>query len=497
MTLSLDWAEHAARAFEPDEHKWATPGELARELNPQTIQTPALDLIDAELVRMRDEPNGRLIITMAPQEGKSLRVAKDFPTWWLRQRPEDRIVVASYGQGLANRNGKAIRLDITEHPSLGMRVAPDSGAAHDWRLEGHRGGVYSVGIGGGLTGRPAELVVIDDPIKDPKEAESETFRENVWAWWTGVVAARLAPGAPVVLILTRWHEDDLAGRLLAEDGSQWRVLNIPAQADHDPAKGETDVLGREPSEYMISTRGRTREGWELRRREAGPRNWQAQYQGRPSPPEGGILQRHWWQRYEQTMWVVRDDGTHIVPGLGRNDTELVQSWDMTFKDTKGSDFVVGQVWLRHGANVYLLDQIRDRMAFEATCRAVRMMTARWPQAVAKFVEDTANGPAVINALSRTVPGMIPIEPEGSKYARASAVSPLVQAGNVWVPSSEIAPFGEELVEECAAFPNAVHDDQVDAFSQAVNRLLLMPLQQTHGTADDLGLFDDDDSFSLM
>ena len=106
--------------------------ELARHLDPSTRQTPALDLIDAELVRLRDEPDGRLIITMPPQEGKSSRVAKDFPTWWLYQDPDARVVVASYGQGLANRNGRAIRRNITGHPELGLRLAPDNGAAHDW-----------------------------------------------------------------------------------------------------------------------------------------------------------------------------------------------------------------------------------------------------------------------------------------------------------------------------------------------------------------------------
>jgi hypothetical protein len=158
----------------------------------------------------------------------------------------------------------------------------------------HDGGVFSVGIGGGLTGRPVDLMVIDDPIKDRKQADSEAYRENVWDWWTDVASTRLAPGAPVVLILTRWHEDDLAGRLLAaEDGHRWKVLRIPAQADHDPDKGETDPLGREPGEYLDSARGRTDAQWEAIKVRVGSRTWPRSTRaaeparGRHVPPRPG------------------------------------------------------------------------------------------------------------------------------------------------------------------------------------------------------------------
>ena len=172
MTLTLDWAEAAARAFEPPPRRWATPGALAKWMRPDTVQTPALDLIDAELVKLLDTPDARLIITMPPQEGKSTRVAGDFPTWALTQNPDLRIVTASYAQSLANRNGRAIRRRITEHPDLGLTIAPDNGAVSDWTLQGHEGGVLSVGIGSGLTGRPADLMVIDDPISNREQADS-------------------------------------------------------------------------------------------------------------------------------------------------------------------------------------------------------------------------------------------------------------------------------------------------------------------------------------
>jgi len=331
-------------------------------------------------------------------------------------------------------------------------------------------------------------MIIDDPVKDRSEADSATYRQNVWDWWTDVASTRLAPGAPVVLILTRWHDDDLAGRLLAaEDGHLWRVINIPAQADHDPAAGETDLLGREPGEYLESARGRTREQWDAIKIRAGSRTWNALYQGRPTPAEGGIFKRGWWQEYDTPRWVVRPDGSCFVPGAD----EVVQSWDMAFKDTSSSDYVVGQVWARWGVEVFLLDQVCERLSFVDTLHAVRSLSARWPQAVAKYVEDKANGTAVINALSRTVPGLIPVEPDGSKEARASAVSPFVEAGSVYLPAPELAPWAGAFIEEHAAFPHGAHDDQVDATSQALNRLLLNPILAGGLVVEAGDVFDDD------
>jgi predicted phage terminase large subunit-like protein len=485
MTLTA-W-EAAARRYETPQRQWPDPGHLAKAITPNTVQTPALDLIDAALVELVDKPDGRLIITMPPQEGKSTRVAKDFVIWLLTQNPKLRVVTASYSQALANRNGRAIRNTIATHPELGLTIAPDNGSVSDWTIQGHEGGVLSVGIGAGVTGRPADVMVIDDPIKDRKEADSETFRDSRWDWWTDAASTRLAPGAPVVVILTRWHEDDFAGRLLtAPDGDVWSVLNIPAEADHRPELGETDVLGRQPGEFMVSARRRTVRQWLAIKLRSGARTWASLYQGRPTPATGDILHREWWQYYDHPLHLVRDDGTCIVT----NYDELMLSWDMAFKDTSASDFVVGQVWMRRGADVYLLDQVHGRMDFVETCRKFRAQAAKWPQAVLKLVEDKANGPAVISQLARTVPGIVPEEPVGGKEARAYAVTPVIEAGNVHLPAVEIAPWIDAFVEEAAAFPAGKNDDQVDAMTQAVNRLLIMQLTHTDEVFDETDLDDD-------
>ena len=326
-------------------------------------------------------------------------------------------------------------------------------------------------------------LVIDDPIKDREQADSETYRERAKNWWRTVGSTRLAPGAPVILILTRWHHDDLAGYLLGQpDKDRWRVINIPAQAEHRPDAGESDILGREPGEYMDSARidertglARSSQQWEQTKIQVGPETWAALYQGSPTATTGNILPRDKWRQYDTPLWVEDADGRRFIPGLQAEDAEMIQSWDFTFKDTAASDYVVGQVWLRRGIDAYLLDQVRARMDFTASCQAMLTLSARWPQAIAKLVEDKANGPAILNALRSQVGGLIPVEPEGSKVARARAISPLQQAGNLWLPSPMLAPWVGDFIEEAAQFPHGKNDDQVDGASQAVHRLLLVPL----------------------
>jgi predicted phage terminase large subunit-like protein len=475
---TLDAFEAAARIFEPHEPRdipWETPGALAMALDPRTNQTPALDLIDEALVDVAEGRCNRLMISMSPQEGKSERTSRRFPTWMLARYPWLRIAIVSYIHGIARRWGKAIRDDITDHADeLGISVRQGSSAAHDWKLTGHDGSIFCAGITSSLTSRPVDLLIVDDPYKDAGQADSDAWRETVEEWWTKVAIPRLGPGVAVVIIQTRWRHDDLTGWLQdRDDGIDWRVINIPAQADHNPSKGETDPLGREPGEYMISARERSTANWDQTKREVGSRAWNALYQGRPTPEKGNVFHRSWFydHTYDQPQWIEQPDGSRI--GLGFD--EIIASWDMAFKDTDGSDYVCGQVWGRRGVDVYLLDQIHDHLDFVETCASVRTLAARWPQATAKLVEDKANGTAVINMLKRKVNGLIPIEPDGSKLARARAVTPLIEAGNVHVPAVELAPWVDELVEEAAGFPRAAHDDRVDAMSQALNRLLINPL----------------------
>ncbi|MBA2952125.1 phage terminase large subunit [Nocardioides sp. MAH-18] len=459
------------------ERPWNTPGEMAQALDRGTIQTPALDVIDEHLAKVATGEIERFMCSMPPQEGKSLRISVWFVVWLLHRNPNLRVAIVCNGFELAQTFGEQIRDILRDHPELGLTLSKSTAKKHEFKLLGYKGGVVCVGIEGSLTGKPVDVLIIDDPYKDEKQADSKAWRQTVQRFWQSVALTRLAPGAPVVIVQTRWRKDDLSGWLRAEYPEEWTALNIAAQAidstklpEDDPDYGKPDPLGREPGEFMESARRRTLRDWAKKMREVGSRVWIALYQGRPSPVEGGILKRDWWQRYDQPLWFEREDGARLVTGFD----EVLMSWDMAFKDTEDSDYVVGQVWGRRGVDAYLLEQVRGRWDFVETCNQFEQLAARWPQALLKLVEDKANGTAVIASLRKRIAGIVPEEPHGSKEARASAVSPLVEAGNVYLPAPAIAPWVGGLIEECAGFPTATNDDQVDALSQGLNRLVLQP-----------------------
>ena len=476
------WLDMIATTLAPELRKqpWATPGEMAKALDRTTVQTPALQLIDERLAAVARGDTERQQINMPPQEGKSQRTSIWFPLWLLHQNPNLRIGIVSNGFELAQTFGEAIRDKLIAHPELGLTLSKSTSKKHEFKLLGYTGGVVCVGIEGSLTGKPIDVLIIDDPYKDEKQADSKAWRQTVRNFWRSVALTRLAPGAPVVIVQTRWRNDDLSGWLREEYPDEWDVLNIAAQAidstklpEDDPDYGRPDPLGREPGEFMESARGRTVKDWLKKIREVGSRVWTAMYQGRPSPVEGGILKRDWWQRYDVLPWIERPDGARIVTGYD----DMLMTWDMAFKDTDDSDFVVGQVMMRRGADAYILEQVRGQWDFVETCHQFEQLAARWPQAVLKIIEDKANGPAVIASLRKRVSGIVPEEPQGSKEARARAVSPLVEAKNVWLPAAALpgSAWVGGFIEECAGFPTATNDDQVDAFTQGLNRLLLQPL----------------------
>lgn len=473
--------ERTARLFEPPTQRFDSPAALADKLDPKHRRVPVIDYIDQKLVEAWRTPDSRMILSVPPQSGKSQLAARRYALWALTQNPNCRIVIASFEMNIARRWGRTIRDDIRANPEhLGnLRVRDDVSSQSEWLLQNYEGGVYSVGVGGALTGRPADLMIIDDPVKGAEEANSETYQERLWEWWMTTAQTRLSPGAPVVVIQTRWSTRDLAGRLLSEHADEWFSANVPAIADHNPEKGETDPLGREPGEWLQTPSGRSVKQWEDRRANTDNRTWTAMYQGRPTPDEGGVFPRtDGWARYSEPIWVEKPDGTMHVRGVGeRADHEVLISWDLAFKDTKNSDYVVGQVWLRISGMVYLLDQVRGRMNFGATEKAIRDLNRKWPQARQILIEDKANGPAIISKLRQEIPGLIPVEPQGSKFARAQAITGYAESGNIVLPETRLMPQQmDALMDEILAFPHHSHDDTVDAMTQAVKALLIDNLE---------------------
>lgn len=412
----------------------------------------------------------RLMIFSPPRHSKSMTVTESFPSYFMGKNPERRVIQTSYSDDLARKFGRANRSKVNDFGDgiFGIKLSRETSAANNWGIQGHRGGMISAGIGGTITGEGADLLMIDDPIKNREEANSKVYRDKVWNEWTSTLRTRLHPGARVVIILTRWHEDDLAGRLLNPEYGEvedWTIINLPAEAEKD------DPIGREEGEPLWPDHGFDEEWMEATKKAVGSSVWASLYQQRPSAAEGAMIKREWYRTYHvpynpltNTVGVIYGEGVFQEFYID----EVTQSWDMSFKDSDGTDMVVGGTWGRSGANHFLLARVRKRLDFPNTIIEFKKMTATYPQALTKLVEDKANGPAVIASLKNDIPGIIPIDPKSSKASRVSAILPLFEAGNIFVPSLEIAPWVDEFKDELVSFPRGTWDDQVDMTSQYLN-----------------------------
>lgn len=391
----------------------------------------------------------RLIINMAPRHGKSEITSKNFGAWALMKDPTKEIVIASYGADISTDFSRIARNKFEEWaPKLSdYQLAHDSAAVSRWGVAGYRGGCTAVGIGGSLTGRGADILIIDDYCKDWQSATSETVKQRTWEWYTSTARTRISPMGAIVIVATPWTDDDLCGRLMKEmeegTGEGWEVIRLPAYAEDD------DPLGRQVGETLWPERF-TDKWYADTKLAVGSQVWNSLYQCRPSPVGGVVLKRDWFKFYD------------VLPEM----QSYVISVDATFKDGDTNDYVVMQCWGKKGAEYYLIDQIRDRMDFPTTLNTLRIFCNKHQKAVRKLIEDKANGSAIISVLRREIGGIIPINPQGSKTARVSAMAPYVEAGNVFIPRKAI--WVGDFVEECVVFPNGKHDDSVDAMSQAIN-----------------------------
>lgn len=456
------WQALADR-LRPKPRRWPTPGAMACELDPGTGQTPALDLIDQLLVAVADGRCDRAIICMPPQEGKSERVSRRFPTWLLQHNPNLRIGIASYELETARRWGRTIRDDVRTFDGtegqldLGVRLRSDSNAADRWQIAGHRGGLKALGIGGAWTGWPLDGLVVDDPFKDWEQANSPAHRERVWNWLKSVVIPRLAPGGWIVLVNTRWHEADLTGKVMVEQPGRWRMLNIPALAESG-----ADPLRRSVGEWLVSARQRTAEQWAQIRRDVGEWVWAALYQGRPAPAEGGLFKRTAWK-----YWTPMH-GTYL--DLSGRLTDTRDCWrfatvDLAASTKTSADWSVVSAWaLPPGGDcLILLDRARARLGERDHWALLRPLRDRWGLDTA-FVEKSFISSTL--AIDATRAGLVisPVDAEADKLTRAIPASALVDAGGVWLPAG--ASWLSEWIEEHAGFPNGRNDDQVDTLAYA-------------------------------
>jgi len=431
-----------------------------------------IDAISEHLEAVNLGQISRLLINVPPRYMKSIAVTVKWPTWTWTKNAYKRFISLSYSATLSKKHN-INRRDIILSPWYQERWGDQFSLKDDKNTQMNfentkTGFMFATSIGGTLTGEGGDYIIVDDP-HNPQQAQSKAERESAIEFFRTTLPTRLnnkKTGA-IIVVMQRLHEMDVSGHCLKNEEG-YTHLCLPGIAEKRTIITMPISLReiiREKDDLLWPEREGKKEIAQMKR-SLGSYGFAGQYQQTPSPEDGNILNRTWWKYYK------------VLPSEPFD--EIVQSWDCAFKDLKTSDYVVGQVWGRLGARFYLLDQVRGKMGISATMQAIRNMSAKWPKATAKLVEDKANGTAVIELLQREIPGLIPIEPEGGKIVRAQAISYLVEAGNVYLPDPEIASWINDFVEEAAMFPNGENDDQVDCCSQALNRLMTPTVKALFG-----------------
>lgn len=421
------------------------------------------ETLDQFLLDVQEHKRPRLIICMPPRSGKSEIVSRRFPAYALGKNPDLQIIATSYSADLSSRFNRDVQriIDDDDYRNVfpdttlsGKNVHVSSRGSYIrtsdlFEIVNHKGSYRSTGVGGGITGQGADILIIDDPIKDRAEADSITIRKKLWDWYTSTAYTRLSAGGGVIVMCTRWHTDDLIGRLIQRanehNGDIFKVINYPAIAETDePHRKKGEAL--HPQRYDLDQLNAIRQT-------VGAQDWSALYQQRPVPEGGAVFKLEWFNHWNQTTIPPRFE-------------MVVGSWDMTFKDSTSSDYVVGQIWGRVGVNLYLIDEVRGQWDFTKTLEMFELMAEKHQNVTRWLIEDKANGSAIISVLKKHIHGITPITPKESKLERAYAITPIIEAGNVFLPES--ANWLSALEDELVNFPAGAHDDQVDSMTQALN-----------------------------
>jgi predicted phage terminase large subunit-like protein len=417
-----------------------------------------LTLLNTKLLDLAAGRIRRLAVFMPPRHGKSQLCSRYFPAWFLGMFPDSRVIQAGYGNSFAATWGRHTRNAIDEANRLGIfpvRGDPAKSSADEWEILGREGGMYCVGIGGGVTGRGADLLTLDDPVKSRAEAESLTYRERTWEWYTDDLYTRLHPGARVLLVATRWHSDDLPGRILAQDAGrhEWTVINLPAIAE------EGDLLGRAPGEALWPERYDLA-ALEDARSTLGSYGFAALYQQRPAPREGG---------YFRTEWFATIDAAPAQ-------AQRVRYWDLAA--SPNGDYAVGLRLARETTGLYTIEDVARLRGTPAEVeRAVTATAQADGPEIPLWIEQEpgSSGKALIAYYIRALPGYAirGDHPTGPKDVRADPVAAQAEAGNLRLLRGT---WNAAFLDELRLFPAGEHDDQVDALSGAFGRVALRKLR---------------------
>ena len=441
---------------------------------PEAKLYPHVKIICDAIQKIIDGQQQFLIIELGPQHGKSMAITETLPSYYLMRYPDKKVMVTAYGENLYSQFADSNRDKFTRLAPKLFGLTTSKNTANQFDVRNHKGEAFFTSMLGSATGHSADLLIIDDPIKNSEEAMSPTVKEKIWKEWTNTFSTRLQNNSSVIVIATRWTTDDLSGRLLQQKAYDWQEIKLPAIATGIP-KGQTDIIGRHNGEALCPEL-HTLDALLAQKKNLGTQAFNALYQQSPTVEGGNIFKRSWVRYY------VPDRETMIALGLTEKDvtirprlnhmSETVQAWDATFKSGANDDYIAGQTWARYKTDMYLLPNwCHKRLSFTETLDAIRAMSKLYPQATVKLVEDKANGPAIIDTLQQEISGIIPVSPgNDSKEARASSVTPYWEAGQIYIPHPLWKPEVDDWIEEILNFPNATHDDNVDSMTYAVQRL---------------------------
>ena len=413
---------------------------------------PHLNLISSTIARVKYGTQ-YIIITIPPGHGKSELVSHWTPPWYLSLFPKHLIGLASYNAVYARSWGEKAKDSIVANPELGINVKASHSAKSDWELT-TGGGMITTGVGGPLTGRRLNVLIIDDPIKNRQEADSATKRNTIWRWYTSTARTRMEPNGSIIIVMTRWHEDDLVGRLetsTRQGGSPWTVVRLPAIADEDD-----DPLGRRLGEPLWSGRYGL-DSLAASRIDVGPYDWLGMYQQKPSAEEGSIFKQEWWQWFDLDTFKVNKD-----------EAVVLQCWDTAFKRGQENDWSVCVTWIHDGKGFYLVDVYRKRLEYPGLLKQiVQQADVHRPDFI--FVEDSGSGQSAIQSLrTDTDLPVLPSPATADKPSRAHQVTGLIEAGRVFLPRN--AHWLVDFLHEVHSFPKGTFDDQVDAFVGGLTQL---------------------------
>jgi predicted phage terminase large subunit-like protein len=452
--------------------------EFAQRVRPDYDHTDFQAIIDAALTRVYEYIQtkgergiGKLMIFMPPRHGKTLKVSRLFPAWVLGNLPDTRLIMVSYGASLAKKNSRAVR-NLFRNPRFnkifpGLRLSDDTANVMEWDIHGRGGGCVAAGVGGAITGHGARLLIVDDPVKNRKQAESPTYREQTAEWFTDDLLTRVEePGGAIVIMHTRWHEKDLAGTILADDPEGWVVIRLPAlaetQEERDEAHkllglptGEPDPLGREPGEALWEERYPA-EWLEERNLRMGDYGFSALYQQIPRGKTGGL--------FDKSKIQIVD----YVPQC----TRIVRFYDLAVTAKRRADYTAGvKLGLTFDMKLVILDMYRAQKRAPDVQDDIAQNAQLDGRGVPIRLEAEKAGIIELDYLMRDerllgfTMDMKP--PEGDKYTRATPFASRVNAGQVLMVRGA---WNRALLDELGAFPNGANDDQIDALSGAYDML---------------------------